>query len=342
MSSNKLNNKKHVLSWVKELNEVLRYQDLASTPALLSKYFTNDCAFEATAPFEPMRGVEEFNNSFLHPLFHSFVHAEFCPYILIGGEYEGRECVSMTGNIIGTFENEWLHMKPTHQPTWLRFTTHFILEDQKIAHAWFVLDTLDIMRQAGYHFFPNRGVEWVPPAPMTADGILDYDSDDRESQKSIDLTNAMLDGLLSYDRKSLDSMGQERFWDVENMMWYGPSGIGTTKGLKGFQQNHQIPFLKAFPDRTVTQKTADRIDFCQLGDGNYSYDFGFPSMSASHTGDGWIGLSATGKQITMRVLDFWRREGDRLKENWVMIDMVDIFMQLGVDVLELIKEQNKK
>jgi hypothetical protein len=36
----------------------------------------------------------------------------------------------------------------------------------------------------------------------------------------------------------------------------------------------------------------------------------------------------------MRVMDFWRREGDLLVENWVFIDMVDLFLQLGVDLFE--------
>jgi hypothetical protein len=34
----------------------------------------------------------------------------------------------------------------------------------------------------------------------------------------------------------------------------------------------------------------------------------------------------------MRVMDFWRREGDRLDENWVMIDLIDLLAQMGLDV----------
>ena len=37
-----------------------------------------------------------------------------------------------------------------------------------------------------------------------------------------------------------------------NFMWYGPAGIGTTRGMKGFEDYHQIPFLVAFPDRGGT------------------------------------------------------------------------------------------
>ena len=31
----------------------------------------------------------------------------------------------------------------------------------------------------------------------------------------------------------------------------------------------------------------------------------------------------------MRVMDWWRREGDLLVENWVLIDVIDLLEQLG-------------
>jgi hypothetical protein len=44
--------------------------------------------------------------------------------------------------------------------------------------------------------------------------------------------------------------GQEAYWS-EDMVWYGPAGIGTKRGLKDFQENHQRPFLHAFPDKSA-------------------------------------------------------------------------------------------
>ena len=31
-------------------------------------------------------------------------------------------------------------------------------------------------------------------------------------------------------------------------------------------------------------------------------------------------------------MDFWEREGDMLTTNWVHIDMVNIFLQMGIDI----------
>ena len=35
----------------------------------------------------------------------------------------------------------------------------------------------------------------------------------------------------------------------------------------------------------------------------------------------------------MRVMDFWRREGDLLRENWVFIDQLDLLLQMDFDVM---------
>lgn len=327
--------KKRIMAFFQEINQAIIQQN--DTTKVLQKYLAKDLILNITKPYKEMKGVEGYANDFWLPLLQSFPDLEIQPYILIGGTYEGRDYVSCTGNLIGTFQHEWLSIPPTQQATWLRFVGHFMIKNGKIVKAWYFFDMLDVMRQAGFHFFSNRGIEWIPPHPMTGDGIVTYETEPTEGQKTIDLTNAMLNGLGDYDGNTLASMGQERFWDVQNMMWYGPSGIGTTKGLKGFQDYHQTPFLVAFPDRGITPKIGKDY-FTQIGDGNYSCDFGFPAMYGTHKGDDWLGLKATGKTITLRVVDFWRREGNRLKENWVMIDMVDILEQLGIDVFEMLKK----
>ena len=43
----------------------------------------------------------------------------------------------------------------------------------------------------------------------------------------------------------------------------------------------------------------------------------------------------------MRSLDFWRVEGDLIRENWVLVDLLDVYAQLGVDVFARLREFNK-
>ena len=333
-----LNHKKLIVNLFEELNVSVITKENAN--GIFEKYLAPDALLHISRPFKSINGAQQIMSEFWIPLLDSFPDLEIEPYIVMAGEYESRQSVSCTGNMVGTFQQPWLGIPANDQPTWIRFGAQFTIKENKITHAWMFLDVIDVMRQAGINIFPNRGIDWVPPAPATGDGIILHRTKVEESKKSVDLVNAMLDGLLSYDRKSLDSMGQERFWDVQNMMWYGPSGIGTTKGLKGFQKNHQIPFLNAFPDRGILPKD-ESAHFSQTADGDYVCDFGFPAMYASHTGNGWLGFNATNKKVTMRVMDFWRREGDRLKENWVFIDIIDLAEQFGMDIFEEMKKQLK-
>ena len=56
-------------------------------------------------------------------------------------------------------------------------------------------------------------------------------------------------------------------------------------------------------------------------------------------GGGWLGLGATGRAITMRVMDFYRADEGLIRENWVPIDILNVLMQLDVDVLARLRNQ---
>lgn len=57
-------------------------------------------------------------------------------------------------------------------------------------------------------------------------------------------------------------------------------------------------------------------------------------MIQTVTHDGWIGIAPSGKKINMRSLDFWCIEDGKIRDNWVMGDILDAYRQLGVDVLQ--------
>ena len=132
-------------------------------------------------------------------------------------------------------------------------------------------------------------------------------------------------------------MGMNKFWHPK-MNWYGPSGIGTGRGIEGFRKWHQIPFLAAMPDRG---KFVDQITYHFFGDGNYVGVTGWPNMIQTLSDGGWMGIAPSGKRITMRSLDFWRIEKGLSRENWVLVDLLDVYDQIGVDVFARIREFNK-
>ena len=64
-------------------------------------------------------------------------------------------------------------------------------------------------------------------------------------------------------------------------------------------------------------------------------------MIQTITNDGWMGIAPTGKRVTMKSLDFWRIERGKIRENWVMVDLLDVYNQLNIDVFARMNEFNK-
>ena len=107
------------------------------------------------------------------------------------------------------------------------------------------------------------------------------------------------------------------------MTWHGPVGNATSRGLRGFEAVHPAPFLKAVPDRAAGNHKA------RLAERNYVASTGWPSIVATHAGGGWLNIAATGRRIGVRVMDFVRRDGDLLAENWVFVEIPPPVLQFG-------------
>ena len=74
---------------------------------------------------------------------------------------------------------------------------------------------------------------------MSGDGVFFTAQDDDEGARTLALAKTMCGAL------NTPELGT--FWNTETMMWYGPSGIGTTRGLDAFVERHQDKFDHAFP-----------------------------------------------------------------------------------------------
>ena len=305
----------------------------ATSPAAFNKALRGLCAdnaiLRAPHPLPNFRGVRDIASGFWKPLRRAFPDIERRFDILVSARIAGREWTCATGHFVGTFADDFLGIPATGGAAFLRCAEfRRVAPDGRAREVVLFLDFPDLMLQANaWPLPPSLGAEMMFPAPATRDGVVLHSPDENESQKTSALVRAMLDGLSRYrgDLQSLKSMNQKRFWHPK-MMWHGPAGIGTTRGLRGFEDFHQRPFLASFPDRRGAE-TAE----CPA-EGMYCASFGWPAMTMTHSGGGWLGLPPTGRKLTMRVADFWRREGNFLRENWVFIDIPDVFSQMGFDL----------
>ena len=115
------------------------------------------------------------------------------------------------------------------------------------------------------------------------------------------------------------------------MIWYGPAGIGASYTIRRYQEQHQYPFRKGLKDKVFNGH------ICRFAEGNYAGFFGWPNLTNTPVG-GFMGLPASGVPADMRVVDIYRRQGDKLAENWVLIDLPWWLKQQGVDVFDRIKK----
>jgi predicted ester cyclase len=289
--------------------------------------------------------------SIWQPLMAAFPDLERRDTIFLAGRYQGKTLIAATGHYCGTMKGDWLGIPATGKTVYLRYGEIWqIGPDGRAVQANLLWDVLGVMRQAGvWPLAPSLGVEEMWPGPLTADGLRLDPSDPETGRASLEQTLRMHKTLAEFDdpgalsRQALIDMPQREHWHPR-MMWYGPAGIGTTRGLSGFVDGHQLPFRIAFhrPQGTFEEVMAERArhgagHYIRIGDGPYSVTGGWPSVYAMHLGGGFCGLPATGKPVFMRVMDFYLHHEGLIRENWVPIDMLDLILQLGVDAIARMK-----
>lgn len=303
-----------------------------SLAGLLKEYMADNVSWLGFHPFNQLAGRDAVLEGWWHYLRKAFPDVRRDTYILMGGTFGGKQWVCGMGQFLGTFTREWVGIPPTGQWTSIRFGEFCALQEGQITEDYMLLDLVDVMRQAGYRVLPpSPGDETYWPRPFEEDGILLIPQDDAESLQSLQLVEAMIQGLGKYDGVDPSKMNQLAFWSPE-MHWYGPVGIGSSRNRAEYERNHQTPFLHAFPDR----KGGNHLT--RFAEGHFVASTGWPSVRATHLGE-YLGVPATGRPVGMRVADWWRRKGDRLVQNWVFIDLPDLFLQMGVDLFERLRQQ---
>jgi len=315
------------------------YLHLKSSNDNIEDYVTDDVQWHVSAPINALHGKTKILTDFWQPLIFSLPDVERKPFIHIEDEYQGSQWIASTGYFVGTFTQNLFDIPATQKTLYLRYTELVKLEKGKISTCYIVLDFLDAMNQAGvYPLRKSLGHDGLIMPPSTMDGLHygdAYKVNKGESEKSQQLVLEMLDELGCFDGKSLESMKLHNFWH-NDFMWYGPSGIGTTRGIEGFRAHHQGPFVFSFPDRVVDHKAT------LIAQGHYVATGGWPHMHGTHSDGDWLGLPPSNKKLSLRVIDLWRREGNLLKENWVAIDIIDMCMQMDIDVFAMMKSLPNK
>lgn len=306
----------------------------------LADYLHTEVDWHGFRPLRHLTGASEVWSHFWQPLRRALPDLHRRPYHFIGGHYSDPrfgtgDWVCGTGDFMGTFANDLLlgdicvpagndvQRRSVH----FRFGEFCKVENNKIVEIRIIIDLPDLLRQVGIELMPpSFGRDMWIPGPLAGDGVCLEEQPAAETVQTFNLVTEMIfGGINKYDGKDQASQGLERFWH-NHMVWHGPVGIGSSYGMDEFKRNAQGPIVAAFPDRRGPGHRA------RIADGRFAASTGWPSLVGTHVNQ-FMNWPPTGERIGWNIMDFWKRDGDKLLENWVMIDLIDAALASGVDLL---------
>ena len=296
--------------------------------AVMTRYYAAESLWRGFHPFDEITSPEEIARQFWAPLKTSLTALQRRMDIFMAGENtlgEGVWVCSM-GHLMGLFDAPWLGIRPTGKLALLRYAAFHRVAGGKIHETAMYFDIPHLMVQAGQNpFGPQTAQHMVQPGPRTHDGLMFDPQPEAEGKATWAAIDAMINDLGTWQLGLPLEDELRRTWH-EDMLWWGPEGIGATYTIERYAKQHSGPFRAAFAERSKTQH------ICRMAEGQYGGFFGWPNFTALQTG-GFMGLPAGREKGAFRVIDIYRREGDKLAENWVFIDMLHFLKTQGVDVL---------
>ncbi|NND92385.1 MAG: nuclear transport factor 2 family protein [Granulosicoccus sp.] len=314
-------------------------EQLADT---LSRHTVSDYHWRGMHPFYGIAGQQGVCKSFWLPLRNAFAGLQRRPDIFLAGhnklDTEEPLWVCQMGHFMGLFDRPWLDIPPTQRMVMIRFVEFHRIADDRIAETVLFIDLIGVMRQAGqYPLPPQTGSSFIYPGPLTHDGLLLQPHSLEQGKATLELIDRMVADLSAANQESLENGDDKvdpavmaRTWH-NDMIWYGPEGIGATYTIDRYQQQHQYPFRCNLAAKTFNGHIA------RFAEGNYGCFFGWPNLTNTPTG-GFLGMTGGCRSADMRVVDVYRRDGDKLAENWVIIDLPHWLNMQGLDVLARMRQ----
>lgn len=307
--------------------------DLAQDDSLIDAMTTHcdaNLLWRGYYPFNEIKNPRDVATQFWKPLKAALSRMQRREDIFFSGrnqmdDFQSVWVVSM-GHLVGLFDEPWLGIKPTGKMAFLRYCTFHRVVDDKIVETAMYFDIPHLMAQAGQSPFPNQTAQHVvQPGPITHDGLLLEKQPEATSQATLDTINKMISELGQW-KSGLPLEEELALTWHDDMIWWGPDGIGATYTIERYAKQHSGPFRAGFTDRGKTNHIA------RLAEGHYGGFFGWPNFTARPVG-GFMGLPGSDKAGEFRVIDIYRRAGDKLAENWIFIDLLHFWKMLGRDFL---------
>ena len=288
-----------------------------------------DFSWRGMHPFHEQSGAAAVASVFWEPFRAAFGQVQRRQDVFLAGANDARQdeggWVCSMGHLMGLFGTPWLGIPPTGKMAFLRYAEFHHVVGSRIRETALFVDIIGVLMQAGLQPLPPQtGAFFLTPGPRTHDGLLHEPSDPADSAKTLALVNRMARELTASGMESPESE-LANTWHPD-MIWFGPAGIGASYTFAGYNAQHQHPFAAHLDDIRFHGHVA------RIAEGNYAGWFGWPNLTMRNAG-GFLGMPASERLLQMRVVDIYRRDGGKLAENWVFIDLLHFLSMQGLDVL---------
>jgi len=305
----------------------------AELSAVMDRHLSKKYRWRGFHPFNELESGRDVAEIFWRPFKNALrsMQRRMDIFLAGGNDIEGHEgvWVASMGHLMGLFDQEWLGIRPTRKIAMLRYCEFNKVQDGQITETAMFFDIPHLMMQAGLNPFPPQtAAHLVQPGPMTHQGLMFDAQDPEDGRKTLAAIEYMINDIKTWrggaDEPLVDEL--RRSWN-EDMIWWGPAGIGATYTIERYADQHAGPFRAGFTDRTFNGH------LCRIAEGHFGGFFGWPNLTLTPTG-GFMGMTASEVRGDMRVIDIYRRDGDKLTENWIFIDLLHFWKMQGVDILE--------
>jgi SnoaL-like domain len=320
---------------VRDFHDTLAAAGPDGAAEALARFTAPDWLWRGMHPFHEQTGAEAVAQVFWAPLMTAMTRLQRRPDIFLAGlnEIDGFSSVWVVsmGHLIGLFDQPWLGIRPTGRIAMLRYAEFNRIEDGRIAETAMFCDIPSVMIQAGQNPFPPQtGAHLVQPGPMTHDGLMWDRQDPETGRATLAAINAMLGDMGKRERLKDARSGYAgelaRTWH-DDMIWWGPAGIGATYTIDRYIKQHAAPFRDA-----LDEGYRFNGHLCRLAEGHFGGFFGWANLTLRNSG-GYMGMTASPGPADMRVVDIYREQDGKLAENWVFIDLLHYLNMQGLDVL---------
>lgn len=289
--------------------------------------WAEDLIWHGPPGFGTIYGLEGYKQQVVRDIFYELL-PDF--YDDVEVQMADDDWVAVTGFVTGTHEGDWFGIAGTGKTVSARYCDFWRIENGKLKENWVMIDQIGLTQQL-VQALPARSestsLSLSEALPQSLSQTLSQPHahsqllpSHRSAQavKNVALVERMVEHLVNHNLP-----GQNEVW-AEEMVWHGPPGLGRVNGVEAFKREVLGDlFYKAFPDFYVDINI-------EIATGNFVASTGH--VTGTHLGD-WFGIPATGKKIKLRFSVFWRIEGEKLTESWVMIDHIALLQQLGIDPL---------